>query len=182
MSHSLIQASNTTISPSSIVAILSTPRTSGPSPSPASCTLALRVRILVLHKLAAVLKANITNIVMGTMVVYQSMQPLSSESATIPYFSIVLSLNILLTLMIVIRLILHTRNIQTAMGTAGKGGLCKAIVTMFIESYAINTVTSLLALVLFSAENDTTVIFINILPMIPQGSATFSPWYIGDAT
>ena len=44
MLHSLTKMSNT-ISPSSIVTILSTPRTSWPSPSPVSCTSALWVRI-----------------------------------------------------------------------------------------------------------------------------------------
>ena len=103
---------------------------------------------------------------MGTVVLYQlTMQLLSSDWATIPYFSISLPLNILLTLMIVIRLVLHTRNIRTAMGGAGTGGLCKAIVTMFIESCAINAVTSLLALVLFSTKNDAMVISLYILPM-----------------
>ena len=47
---------------------------------------------------------------MGIVGIYQTMQLISSDSAIIPYFSISVSLNILLTLMIVIRLILHTRS------------------------------------------------------------------------
>ena len=43
---------------SSIVAILSTSRTSGSSPSPASCTSVLWVRVYVLHELSVTLKAN----------------------------------------------------------------------------------------------------------------------------
>ena len=51
----------------------------------------------------------------------------------IPYLSISVSLNVLLTLLIVIRLVLHIRNIRVAMGTAGIGGLCKSIVTMLMS-------------------------------------------------
>jgi len=61
----------------------------------------------------------------------------------IPYLSISVSLNILLTLMIVIRLVLHGRNIRTAPRSAvGIIGLCKMASTMLIESCAIFTVSS----------------------------------------
>ena len=57
------------------------------------------------------------------------------------YNSICLSLNILLTLMIVIRLIVHIRNIRNATGASdGSGGLHTAtttVVMMLIESYAL---------------------------------------------
>ena len=43
------------------------------------------------------------------------------------YLSISLSLNVLLTLMIVIRLILHARNARVAMGITGGGGFCQAM-------------------------------------------------------
>jgi len=63
------------------------------------------------------------------------------------YFSISLSLNILLTLMIVIRLVLHIRNIRTVMeAPSGFTGLYKTIVTMLIESSAIYAASSLLFL------------------------------------
>ena len=101
---------------------------------------------------------------MGTAGVYQTTQLLSSYWVIIPYFSISLSLNVLLTLMIVIRLTLHARGVRTAMGGIGSGGLCKAIVTMFVESCAINAVTSVLVLGLFGAGNDAMDIFLPILP------------------
>ena len=101
---------------------------------------------------------------MGIIFVYQATQPSSSSgSVTIPYFSISLSLNILLTVMIIIRLTLHARGIRTAMGETGSGGLCKAIVTMFIESCAINAVTSLLLLILYGAKNGAVDVFTSIL-------------------
>jgi len=64
---------------------------------------------------------------------------------SVPYHSISVSLNVLLTLMIVIRLALHGRNIRTATGSlAGINGLYKTIPTMLIESCAIFAVSSVL--------------------------------------
>ena len=64
----------------------------------------------------------------------------------IPYLSISLSLNTLLTLMIVTRLILYTRNTRNALGITGIGGLCKTIVVMLIESCALYAVSSVLVI------------------------------------
>jgi len=62
----------------------------------------------------------------------------------VPYLSISVSLNVLLTLMIVVRLVLHGRNIRTAPRSAvGISGLFKTVSTMFIESCALFTVGSL---------------------------------------
>ena len=88
---------------------------------------------------------------------------IGSNWATIPYFSISLSLNVLLTLMIVIRLILHTRSVRTAMGISGIGGLSNAIITMLIESCALYAVSSLLVLGPWSAVNSSVEIFLPIL-------------------
>jgi len=65
----------------------------------------------------------------------------------IPYLSISVSLNVLLTLMIVIRLILHGRQIHTATGSAvGIGGLYKTVSTMLVESCALFAVNSLVVI------------------------------------
>ena len=62
----------------------------------------------------------------------------------IPYLAISVSLNILLTLMIVIRLVLHGRNFRAATGAAaGIAGLYKAVSTMLIESCALFAVSSM---------------------------------------
>jgi len=62
----------------------------------------------------------------------------------IPYLSISVSLNVVLTMMIVIRLVLHGRHIRTAPRSAvGISRLCKTVSTMFIESCALFTVSSL---------------------------------------
>jgi len=62
----------------------------------------------------------------------------------IPYLSISVSLNVLLTLMIVIRLILHGRQIHTATRPAvGISGLYKTVSTMLVESCALFAMSSL---------------------------------------
>jgi len=63
----------------------------------------------------------------------------------VPYLSISISLNVLLTLMIVGRLVLHSRNVRIATGSPdGVGGWYKTTVTMLVESSALYAVSSLL--------------------------------------
>ena len=100
---------------------------------------------------------------MGIVGIYQTMQLISSDSAIIPYFSISVSLNILLTLKIVIRLILHTRSVRAVMGKTESGGMCKAIVMMLTESCALYAVNSLLFIGLWGAQNYAESIFLPIL-------------------
>ena len=118
-----------------------------------------------------VLTVNVTDTVMGTMLTYKTSQPDSNirNPASIfkfgvPYFSISVSLNILLTLIIVIRLILHTRNIQSAIGaTAGGSRSYKAIVTMLVESCALYAVSSVLYIGPWSVRSFVSDIFFPIL-------------------
>ena len=65
--------------------------------------------------------------------------------------------------MIVIRLVLHTRNIRTGMGVPGIGGLCKAIITMLIESSVIYATSSFLVFGSWDAENGLSSSFLLIL-------------------
>ena len=105
------------------------------------------------------------NVAMGIIFVYRALTgPTTIASAGIPYFSLSLSLNVILTLMIVVRLTLHVRGVRTAIGETGSGGLCKAIVTIFVESCPINAVTSVLVLGLLGDGNDAMDIFLPILP------------------
>ena len=101
---------------------------------------------------------------MGIMFIYQSTELISVNWVYIPYYSISLSLNVLLTLMIVIRLTLYARSIRTPMGEIGSGGLCRAIITMFIESCAINAMISVLVVGLIGAGSTAFFIFMFILP------------------
>ena len=107
---------------------------------------------------------------MGVTFIYQTSQPDNSVWSTtavnfgLPYFSISIALNILLTLMIVVRLVLHSRNIRAAMGApAGISGLYTAIVTMLIESSALYAVNSLLFIGPWGAGNHAADIFLPIL-------------------
>ena len=81
------------------------------------------------------------------------------------YLSISVSLNVLLTFMIVIRLVLHTRNTRTALGMTGIGGLSKSIITMLVESCALYSMSSLLVLGPMAANyNPISDFFIPVLP------------------
>ena len=83
---------------------------------------------------------------------------------TLSYYSISLSLNIILTLMIVIRLVLLTRNTRAAMGVTGTGGLHSAIITMLVESCALYAVGSLPVIGAWAAGHPITSFFVFILP------------------
>ena len=62
------------------------------------------------------LRAIVDDIVMGAALTYQTAELADRAKFGLPYYLISLSLNILLTLMIVIRLALHIRNTRTALG------------------------------------------------------------------
>ena len=85
--------------------------------------------------------ANAKNAAMGIVWIYQTTATYTAflEWSALPYCWIALSLNVLLTLMISIRLILHARSTRTAMGITGIGRLCNTIVTIFVESCALYT-------------------------------------------
>ena len=70
-------------------------------------------------------------------------------------YPISLSLTILLTFMIVIRVALHARAMKDAMGSeaSGTAGLWKTIVTMFIESYALHAISFIIDEALGFADN-----------------------------
>ena len=107
---------------------------------------------------------------MGIMLIYQTSQPESSIwnsvaiSFGVPYFSISLSLNILLTLLIVAWLAMHRKDIRNATGApAGASGLYETIVAVFVESCAIYAVISLLFVVPWGAKSHVADIFLPIL-------------------
>ena len=87
---------------------------------------------------------------MGIVALYFQWNGATYDTLGLPNFSlshlsISVSLNILLTLMIVIRLVLHGRKIRTATGSlAGISGLYNTASTMLIESCALFSITSLL--------------------------------------
>lgn len=104
----------------------------------------------------------------------------------LPYLSISISLNVLLTLMIVVRLVLHSRSIRAAMGTSsGIGSLYRATVAMLIESSALYAVSSLLVIGLWVARGGAAEIFLPILceaQVRPSSQPPRSPGRLSDIT
>jgi hypothetical protein len=122
---------------------------------------------------------------MGIITLYLASQPNSSlwhgitVNFGLPYFTISVGLNVLLTLMISVRLILHSRNIRGAMGsTTGVSSLYRTIVTMLIESSALYAVTSLLFIGPYAAHNYASDIFLPILSQVQVGIFFTSVWEI----
>ena len=87
----------------------------------------------------------------------------------VPYYSISLSLNVLLTLMIVTRLIRHSRNIRNAIRPAKDKGLYDTVVTMLVESCALYAVGSLLFIGPLGAESEIQGIFAPIFVNVQVG-------------
>ena len=107
-------------------------------------------------------RANVVG--MGIMLVYVNSELAPNIWASLGYLSISFSLNVLLTLMIVIRLILHVRNTRGAVGISGIGGFSKAIVIMLVESCALYAVSTLLVLGSVGAGSSVANFFVAILP------------------
>ena len=104
------------------------------------------------------------------MFTYQTLRPqyFDSQELTInlglSFFSISVSLNVLLTLMIIVRLVMHSRNVRKATGAPeGAGGLYKAIVTVLVESCALYAVGFLLYIGVWSVGNALVYVFFPIL-------------------
>jgi hypothetical protein len=116
----------------------------------------------VLRKSTVMFSANIADTVMGILGVEG---PNEFDAAfEISYYSISLSLNVLLTLMIIARLALHSRNIRNAIGApSGPGGLYTAIITMLVESSALNAIAILLYIIPFSIDTYVVYIFSPVL-------------------
>lgn len=107
---------------------------------------------------------NVITIATGILVRASKSCGWGKVSFTLAHLSISVSLNVLLTLMIVIRLVLHGRNIRAITGSrAGIGGLYTTIATMLIESSALYAVNSLLLIGLWAAGNSASGIFMPAL-------------------
>ena len=78
--------------------------------------------------------------------------------------------------MIIIRLVLHNRNIQRALGTStGVSGLYGAIVAMLVESYALYAVTLLLYVIPLAISSTVSNIFVDALGGAQVGNVVISP-------
>ena len=91
---------------------------------------------------------------MGILYIFQLKSPQDGFwNVTFPSFGVIyvatsLVLNVLLTLMIIARLMLHTRMIRQVVGTStAVGGWYGVIITILVESCALNAAASLSCLV-----------------------------------
>jgi len=107
---------------------------------------------------------------LGIITIYDSshlasgIQTSVSVKISTAYYSVSLALNVLLTLMIVIRLARHSRNIRKAMGTVdGASGLYSTLITMLVESYALYAVSFIVFIALFNTTSPAQDIFSQIL-------------------
>jgi hypothetical protein len=116
------------------------------------------------------MSVNNNDTALGILYTYVNSQPSSgvwdsvAVNIGLAYFSISPALNILLTLMITIRLALHSRNIRNAMGGPhSTGGLYSAVVTMLVESCALYATNSVLYIGPWGAGSHIADIFFPIL-------------------
>ena len=101
---------------------------------------------------------------MGIVTFYPVGRVVASVWLGLPYFSILLSLYVLLALMIAARLVLHDRNVRTATESpAAITGFSKTITTMLIESSAILALSSLLVIGPLAAGHPIVGVFFPIL-------------------
>ena len=111
-----------------------------------------------------ILRADVGNIAMGILALLPSDLVVSLLPWNLAWFSISLSLNVLLTIMIAVGLILRGRNVRAATGSStGLGGLYKTIATMVIESSALYAVSSLLVIGLWAPRSPGLYLFIPVL-------------------
>ena len=114
---------------------------------------------------------NTTDVVLGIANIYYSSgmwtYTATNTNTNTSYFSICLSLNILLTLMIVIRLIVHIKNVRKATGASdGSGGLHTAaatVVMMLIESYALYAGILLASTISWAADSWVDTLFTGVV-------------------
>jgi hypothetical protein len=125
-------------------------------------------------QVAVIFSVNVADTVMG---IFGEEAPDGfSFTLEISYFAICLSLNVLLTLMIIARLALHSRNIRNAIGaSSGPGGLYIAIITMLVESSALNVIGYLLSILPEAVGSDFAYLSSHILGQLQVRSVfTFS--------
>jgi len=96
---------------------------------------------------AVTLKADVENIAAGILAIWPRGVLVHDVRYHLAYHSVTLSLNILLTLMIVVRLIMRSKNVRAATKSpTGFNGLYRTVATMLIESSALFAVSSLLVI------------------------------------
>ena len=131
-----------------------------------------------LQPAVTVLRTDTSDIAVGVVLLYyQATQPTLSNWSPVassfkyPFFSISPSLNILLTIMIVTRLVLCNRSVRNSGGApVSTLGLYKAVITMLVESSALYAVSFILFIGPWAAESFVANIFLPILSQNQVGA------------
>ena len=125
--------------------------------------------------------ANVTDKAMGISTDYEVAKPESTSRDSIPilhfglsYFSITLSLNVVLTFMIAARLFLHNRDIQKMAATSSLTHT--TVATMLIESCALYAATSLLYIIPFRIRDNLSYTFLPLLADVQVCATSASSW------
>ena len=127
--------------------------------------------------LTVTLFADVSYPAMGIAFIHQ-ISTSTSDTFLTPLFSIAFSLNVLLTLMIVMRLTLHGRKIRNAFGAPTEANrLYKAVTAMLIESLALYSVIALLYFALRTANNPAQFIFYYAMLEAQVRIISISPTY-----
>ena len=99
----------------------------------------------------------------------------------VAFFSISVSLNVLLTLMIVIRLALHSKNIKNSLGAkGGASGLYNAVITMLVESCALYAVAFVIYIGFWRAHKPLEYVFFEILSEAQVRAVWTSQYILGN--
>ena len=131
--------------------------------------------------------ADDTHTVMGIVFIYQNSQPETPVTVInigISYYSISLSLTLVLTFMIITRLVLHIRIVRNAIGASDRAsGLYTTVITLLVESYALYAIAFLIFIVPWALGNWAASIFSGLLGQV-EVRVTFAlsdapqPWEI----
>ena len=111
------------------------------------------------------------DVVLGIVDIYQNsgakLYTTTTTNITTSYLSICLPLNVLLTLLIVTRLIMHIKIARRVTGASGgSSGLhtvATAVVTMLIESYALYAITLLLFIAPWAVDSSVLLLFSEVI-------------------
>ena len=126
---------------------------------------------------------HITDTATGIWFIYQTAQPngvwgLFPANIGLPYFAISCGLNVLLTLIILVRLVQYGRNVRSAMGSRGRiSGMYRAGLAILIESCGLYAINSLLFIIPWGVGSYVSSIFLPILAQI-QVCVPLSSWDI----
>jgi hypothetical protein len=124
--------------------------------------------------------SSVIDIVLGVATIYEDETdtfPWGVDFTT-PYFSVSVSLNFILTLMLVVRLAIHHRNIRKVAGL-GAGGLYKAVISMLVESCSLYAVSLILYIGVEAAGSPVQLLF---FPIISETQVRAGFFFLSDAT